>query len=52
MAKCRAVVVLVFGTKRLKNLGSDLGETIKGFRTAMNTDEQSLKSNSSVPAAS
>ncbi|WP_252271725.1 twin-arginine translocase TatA/TatE family subunit [Pseudomonas subflava] len=33
------VVVLVFGTKRLKNLGSDLGETIKGFRKAMNTDD-------------
>ncbi|MBN0147974.1 twin-arginine translocase TatA/TatE family subunit, partial [Pseudomonas aeruginosa] len=26
------VVVLVFGTKRLKNLGSDVGEAIKGFR--------------------
>lgn len=34
------VVVLVFGTKRLKNLGSDLGETIKGFRKAMNTDDE------------
>ncbi|SIP99551.1 twin-arginine translocase TatA/TatE family subunit [Aquipseudomonas alcaligenes] len=34
------VVVLVFGTKRLKNLGSDLGETIKGFRKAMNSDEE------------
>lgn len=34
------VVVLVFGTKRLKNLGSDLGETIKGFRKAMNTEEE------------
>jgi len=33
------VVVLVFGTKRLKNLGSDLGETIKGFRKAMNSDD-------------
>ena len=33
------IVVLVFGTKRLKNLGSDLGETIKGFRKAMNSDE-------------
>ncbi|QLF93359.1 twin-arginine translocase TatA/TatE family subunit [Pseudomonas sp. ABC1] len=33
------VVVLVFGTKKLKNLGSDLGESIKGFRKAMNTDE-------------
>ena len=33
------VVVLVFGTKKLKNLGSDVGETIKGFRKAMNEDE-------------
>lgn len=34
------VVVLVFGTKKLKNLGSDLGESIKGFRKAMNEDEK------------
>lgn len=33
------VVVLVFGTKKLKNLGSDLGESIKGFRKAMSEDE-------------
>ena len=33
------VVTLVFGTKKLKNLGSDLGETIKGFRKAMSEDE-------------
>jgi len=34
------VVVLVFGTKKLKNLGSDVGESIKGFRKAMNDDEK------------
>ncbi|MCY1266135.1 Sec-independent protein translocase protein TatA [compost metagenome] len=34
------VVILVFGTKRLKNLGSDVGEAIKGFRKAMNTEEE------------
>ncbi|WEK32800.1 MAG: twin-arginine translocase TatA/TatE family subunit [Candidatus Pseudomonas phytovorans] len=34
-----AVVVLVFGTKKLKNLGSDLGESIKGFRKAMNDED-------------
>lgn len=34
-----AVVILVFGTKKLKNLGSDLGESIKGFRNAMNDGE-------------
>ncbi|PYB74637.1 twin-arginine translocase TatA/TatE family subunit [Pseudomonas sp. LB-090624] len=33
------VVVLVFGTKKLKNFGSDLGESIKGFRKAMNEEE-------------
>ena len=33
------VVVLVFGTKRLKTLGSDVGEAVKGFRKAMNTEE-------------
>ena len=27
-----AIIVLIFGPKRLKNLGSDLGNSIKGFR--------------------
>lgn len=46
------VVVLVFGTKRLKNLGSDLGETIKGFRKAMNTDDEKPEPQQAPPAAS
>lgn len=29
------IVILVFGTKRLKNVGADLGEAIKGFRSAV-----------------
>lgn len=33
------VVVLVFGTKKLKGLGSDVGESIKGFRKAMSDEE-------------
>uniref|UniRef100_UPI004038E9B3 twin-arginine translocase TatA/TatE family subunit n=1 Tax=Pseudomonas bambusae TaxID=3139142 RepID=UPI004038E9B3 len=32
------VVVLVFGTKKMKNLGADVGETIKGFRKAMSDE--------------
>jgi len=32
-------VLLLFGTKRLRSLGSDLGGAIKGFRSAMK-DEQ------------
>lgn len=34
------IVVLVFGTKRLKNVGSDLGDAIKGFRNAVKDGEQ------------
>jgi sec-independent protein translocase protein TatA len=33
------IVVLIFGTKRLKSIGSDLGSAIKGFRSSMNTDQ-------------
>lgn len=29
------IVVLIFGTKRLKTLGNDLGGAVKGFRNAM-----------------
>lgn len=29
------IVLLLFGTKRLRNLGSDLGNAVKGFRKAM-----------------
>ena len=34
------IVVLVFGTKRLRNMGSDLGAAVKGFRKAMGGDEE------------
>ena len=33
------IVVLIFGTKRLKSIGSDLGGAIKGFKKAVDTDE-------------
>ena len=29
------IVVLVFGTKRLKNIGQDLGDAVKGFKKGM-----------------
>ena len=29
------IVVLVFGTKKLKNMGSDLGGAVKGFKDGM-----------------
>jgi sec-independent protein translocase protein TatA len=33
------VVVLVFGTKKLRNMGSDLGGAVKGFKEGMQTDD-------------
>lgn len=33
------IVVLLFGTKRLKGIGGDLGEAIKGFRKSVNDDD-------------
>jgi sec-independent protein translocase protein TatA len=35
-----AIVMVVFGTKRLRNIGADLGGAIKGFRTALKEGEE------------
>ncbi|MBO6565805.1 MAG: twin-arginine translocase TatA/TatE family subunit [Pseudomonadales bacterium] len=37
------IVLLLFGTSKLKSLGTDLGSAIKGFRSAV-TDEEAQKS--------
>jgi len=34
------IVLLLFGTKRLKNIGSDLGSAVKGFKGAMKDGEK------------
>ena len=36
-----AIVIMIFGTKRLKNIGGDLGGAIKGFKKSMADDESS-----------
>ncbi len=52
------IVLLLFGTKRLKSLGSDLGNAIKGFRSAMSDSEKEeeaqkrLEESSPPPSAS
>lgn len=33
------IVILIFGTAKLKNFGGDLGGAIKGFKKAMNDDD-------------
>lgn len=54
------VVVLIFGTKKLKNVGADLGSAVKGFKDGMRDGaassdapappSQQVTSNKSAPA--
>jgi sec-independent protein translocase protein TatA len=34
------VVVLIFGTKKLRNMGTDLGSAVKGFKEGMKTEDE------------
>jgi len=34
------IVVLLFGTKKLRNLGGDLGSAVKGFKSAIGEDKE------------
>ena len=46
------VVVLIFGTKKLRNLGSDLGSAVKGFKDGMKSEEdKSATVKSEIPPA-
>ncbi|WP_342321607.1 twin-arginine translocase subunit TatE [Kosakonia sp. BYX6] len=45
-----ALVVLLFGTKKLRTLGGDLGAAIKGFKKAMNDDDAAKKDADEVTA--
>lgn len=33
------IVILIFGTRKLRNLGSDIGGNIKGFKDAIKSEE-------------
>lgn len=46
-----AIVLLLFGTKRLKNLGSDLGSAIKGFKSAVKDEEKKDEAPSTAQAS-
>jgi len=37
------VVLLIFGTKKLRNVGSDLGGAVKGFKDAMREEQATPK---------
>lgn len=41
-----AIVVLIFGTKKLRNMGGDLGSAIKNFKGAMKEGEEDAQKKS------
>lgn len=43
-----AIVIVLFGTKRLRNVGADLGGAIKGFRAAMKDGEEAAADKGTV----
>jgi len=44
------IVLLLFGTSKLKNMGSDLGSAIKGFKSAVTDDEKPAELEADEPA--
>lgn len=40
------IVLLIFGTKKLKNMGSDLGGAVKNFKDAMKEEDAKLSDKS------
>ncbi len=45
------VVVLIFGTKKLKNIGSDLGGAVKGFKDGVKGANDAADEQAAAPAA-
>jgi sec-independent protein translocase protein TatA len=44
------IVMLVFGTKKLRNIGQDLGGAVKGFKDGMKTSEEPKEQIQQSPA--
>ena len=46
------VVVLIFGTKKLRNLGADLGGAVRGFKEGMKSEEEkAAQTKGEIPAS-
>ncbi len=46
-----AIVIMIFGTKKLRNMGGDLGGAVRGFKNAMNekSDEKDVSEDDKKP---
>ena len=43
------IILLIFGTKKLKNVGSDLGSAVKGFKDGMKSSSDETTTASTTP---
>jgi sec-independent protein translocase protein TatA len=46
-----AIALVVFGAGKLKNIGSDLGAAVRGFKKGMSDEEESAKETKDAKAA-
>ena len=44
------VVVLIFGTKKLRNIGADLGSAVKGFKDGMKSEGEKSQPKAEITA--
>ncbi len=44
------IIVLLFGTKRLRNIGNDLGSAIRGFRSSIKDSDEPAEQDAAFPA--
>ncbi|MDG1753242.1 MAG: Sec-independent protein translocase subunit TatA [Thalassotalea sp.] len=52
LAIIAVIVVLLFGTKKLRNLGSDLGSAVKGFKKSVSDDDNIAEKNDALADSS
>ncbi|WP_286263593.1 Sec-independent protein translocase subunit TatA [Thalassotalea atypica] len=45
------IVILLFGTKKLRTLGSDLGSAVKGFKNAVSDEDKSKEKSEDTQAS-
>jgi sec-independent protein translocase protein TatA len=45
------IIIVIFGTKKLRNIGSDLGGAVKGFKDGMKDGDKSAEAAATAPAA-
>jgi sec-independent protein translocase protein TatA len=49
LALADRITVLIFGTKKLRNIGADLGNAVKGFKEGMKSEDEKAQPKAEIP---